>query len=178
MKLDHHESPIADHLEEPASWMSGRDAADGRFATLMRRPGVLIRRLQQIQSAIFLEETIAFGVTPLQFSLMTLLVDHPGIEQGAAATKLQLDRFTAAGVVRRLEAAKYLRTKQGQDRRAKTLYLTTRGLKTFDKLYEQAMRAHDRLIEPFTPERRRLFMEMLFELTERHGSIEGSSTIR
>ena len=151
---------------------------ESKFSVLINRPGVLIRRLQQIQSAMFFEETAAFGVTPLQFSLMTLLVDMPGIEQGAAAAKLRLDRFTTAGVVRRLEAAKYLRTKPGRDRRAKNLYLTARGLKIFDGLYSQAMRAHDRLIEPFPPEKRALFGEMLRELAEHYGSIEGSSKIR
>ena len=127
---------------------------------------------------MFLDETAAFDVTPLQFSLMTLLVDQPGLEQGVAATKLRLDRFTTASVVRRLEAAKYLRTKPGQDRRTKNLYLTARGLKIFDGLHAQAMRAHDRLVEPFPPDRRALFTEMLRELTDHYDAIGGPPKIR
>ena len=156
----------------------GNGGATDKFTLLMQRPGVLIRRLQQIQSAMFLDETAAFDVTPLQFSLMTLLVDQPGLEQGVAATRLRLDRFTTASVVRRLEAAKYLRTKPGQDRRTKNLYLTARGLKIFDGLHAQAMRAHDRLVEPFPPDRRALFTEMLRELTDHYDAIGGPPKIR
>jgi DNA-binding MarR family transcriptional regulator len=140
-------------------------------ASLMRRPGVLIRRLHQVHSAMFQEEAALFGVTPVQYSLLTLLVDHPGTEQGAAAAGLRLDRFTTADVVRRLETAGLLRTTPGQDRRAKTLSLTPKGIRTFTAMRESVQRAHDRLVEPLPQRRRGAFLQMLQQLVDHHGVI-------
>jgi len=149
--------------------------ADGRDpgAALMGRPGVLIRRLHQIHSAMFQEEAAAFGVTPVQYSLLTLLMEAPGLEQGTAAACLRLDRFTTADVVRRLEAAGLLRVQPGQDRRAKTLFPTRRGVNTFQALRDGVQRAHDRLLEPLPPSRRAGFLKALQQLVERHGPVGG-----
>lgn len=140
-------------------------------ALLMGRPGVLIRRLHQVHSAMFLEETAGFNVTPVQYSLMTLLAASPGMEQGTAAAGLRLDRFTTADVVRRLEAAGLLRARPGQDRRAKALHLTAKGAKVYAAMREAVQRAHDRLVAPLPPRRREAFLKALRELTEHHGAV-------
>jgi len=137
----------------------------------MARPGVLVRRLHQVHSAMFVEETAGFNVTPVQYSLMTLLAVAPGMEQGAAAAGLRLDRFTTADVVRRLEAAGLVRARPGQDRRAKALYLTAKGGKVYAAMRDAVQRAHDRLVEPLPPRRRAAFLKALRELAEHHGAI-------
>jgi MarR family transcriptional regulator, lower aerobic nicotinate degradation pathway regulator len=161
----------AAHGARPAA---GRPVADPG-AALMARPGVLIRRLHQIHSAMFQEETAGFGVTPVQFSLMTLLAERPGLEQGAAAAGLRLDRFTTADVVRRLEAAGLLRSRPGQDRRAKALSLTRKGRQVFDAIGEAVARAHHRLVEPLPPTRRDVFLRMLRQLVEQHDGVNATS---
>jgi DNA-binding MarR family transcriptional regulator len=140
-------------------------------AALMQRPGVLIRRLHQVHSAMFQEETAGFGVTPVQYSLLTLLMETPGIEQGTAAAGLRLDRFTTADVVRRLEAAGLLRRKPGADRRARTLFLTRKGLNVFEAMRESVQRAHQRLVEPLPERRRGALLRMLQELVDRHATV-------
>lgn len=140
-------------------------------AALLRRPGVLIRRLHQVHSAMFQEEAGLFGVTPVQYSLLTLLAEHPGVEQGAAAAGLRLDRFTTADVVRRLETAGLLRRRPGKDRRAKALSLTPKGTRTFNAMRESVQRAHDRLVEPLPQRRRGAFLQMLQQLVNHHGVI-------
>jgi DNA-binding MarR family transcriptional regulator len=150
-------------------------AVEDPGAALMQRPGVLIRRLHQVHSAMFQEETAAFGVTPVQYSLMTLLMDRPGLEQGEAAAGLRLDRFTTADVVRRLEAAGLVRSKPGQDRRVKTLFLTRKGTRTFEAMRDSVHRAHDRLVEPLPERRRGAFLQMLQELVNHHGTVGAPS---
>ena len=140
-------------------------------AALLQRPGVLIRRLHQVHSAMFQEETASFGITPVQYSLLTLLTENPGLEQGAAAAGLRLDRFTTADVVRRLEAAGLVQSKPGQDRRAKALSLTRRGMNVFAAMREGVQRAHDRLVEPLPPGRRDAFLKALQQLVEHHGTV-------
>ena len=93
---------------------------------LLERPGVLVRRLHQVHSALFQEECAAFGVTPVQYSLLSLVEVAPGLDQGAAAAGLRLDRFTTADVIRRLVAAELLRVTAGADRRTRPLALAPR----------------------------------------------------
>lgn len=143
-------------------------------AVLMERPGVLIRRLHQVHSAMFQEECAAFGVTPVQYSLLTLLAHMPGMEQGVAAAGLRLDRFTTADVVRRLEAAGLLLAKRGQDRRAKMLFLTRRGTEVFAAMQACVARAHDRLVEPLPERRRAPFLRLLRQLVDHHSAIGDS----
>jgi len=140
-------------------------------AVLMERPGVLIRRLHQVHSAMFQEECAGFGVTPVQYSLLTLLAHTPGLEQGVAAAGLRLDRFTVADVVRRLEKAGLLRARRGQDRRAKMLFLTRRGTEVFAAMQNCVDRAHSRLVEPLPERRRGQFLQMLQQLVDHHSMV-------
>ena len=43
-------------------------------------PGFHIRRLQQIAVAVFLEETQASGITPVQFAALTAVGRQQGID--------------------------------------------------------------------------------------------------
>ena len=49
-------------------------------AALWSRPGFLVRRLHQIHAAMFAEECGAFNITPIQYGLMTILLEQPGLE--------------------------------------------------------------------------------------------------
>jgi len=44
-------------------------------------PGHYIRRLQQIAVGVFMEETQAFGLTPVQFAALQAVSVHPGIDR-------------------------------------------------------------------------------------------------
>ncbi|MCK8783783.1 MarR family winged helix-turn-helix transcriptional regulator [Roseomonas sp. NAR14] len=150
----------------PEAALGVPDPADA----LLSRPGFLVRRLHQIHSAMFAEECAAYGVTPVQYSLMTLLEHAPGIDQGRAAAGLSLDRFTTADVVKRLETAGLLRTERGRDRRAKSLFLSRQGSRLLDEMQASAQRAHDRLVEGLPPRQREQFVRNLRRLVDLHGA--------
>ena len=95
------------------------------WLALAARPGFLIRRLHQIHVALFAEECAAFGVTPVQFSLLSVLAMQPGLDQAALAFAVGVDRATTANVVARLEKRGLLRRRSGAtDRRVKQVELT------------------------------------------------------
>ena len=48
----------------------------GSLTSLWERPGYLIRRLHQIHVAIFLDECAEYGITPVQYAVMTALLVH------------------------------------------------------------------------------------------------------
>ena len=73
------------------------------YRVLARRPGFLIRRLHQIHLALFAEECGAFGVTPVQYSILTVAAAQPGLDQAALAIEVGVDRTTMADVLARLE---------------------------------------------------------------------------
>src|SRR5437016_12301870 len=87
-------------------------------------PGHYIRRLQQIAVAIFLQETEAHGVTPVQYAGLQAVRKAPGIDQRTLARAIGLDTSTIAGVVDRLEARGLMqRTVSPDDKRVRLLTL-------------------------------------------------------
>lgn len=110
---------------------------------LTERPGFLIRRLQQIHVALFAEACAAFDVTPVQYSLMSALRRRGSADQTTLAEDVSLDRTTATGALKRLEARGFVaRATSSADRRAQACRLTSLGLDTLRRMEPSAQRAH------------------------------------
>ena len=129
---------------------------------LGERPGFLIRRLHQIHLALFAEECAAFGVTPVQFSIMTVAGAQPGLEQVELAREVGVDRTTLTNVLTRLEARGLIaRAAVPADRRVKRVSLTAEGKATLTRMNKAAERAHARTIEALAPTERAAFLGAL-----------------
>ena len=61
---------------------------DSIFQNLTDRPGHLIRRLHQIHVALFLEECGKHDLTPVQFGVLTVLVDGTVRDQVTIASMI------------------------------------------------------------------------------------------
>jgi len=134
---------------------------------LASRPGFLIRRLHQIHLALFAEECAGFDVTPVQYSIMSVVAARPGLDQSALSEELGVDRATLANVVARLEEAGFLRRiVSGLDKRQKLLTLSARGRALLTKMEDPVARAHARTIEILPPETRAVFMDLLIKLVD------------
>jgi MarR family transcriptional regulator, lower aerobic nicotinate degradation pathway regulator len=128
---------------------------------LDERPGHLIRRLQQISIALFMEQARAFGITPVQYAAIFAVNDHPGMDQTALCNAIALDRSTIGDVVGRLEMKKLITRRNGADRRTKSLYVRAAGRKLIRDI-EPAVAATQRLIlAPLASAERALFTRML-----------------
>src|SRR5690606_12559083 len=68
---------------------------------LWRRPGYLIRRLNQLHYALFFEEC-GKEITPVQYGLLTILSSTSDSDQISIANRLGIDRTNVADVLRRL----------------------------------------------------------------------------
>jgi MarR family transcriptional regulator, lower aerobic nicotinate degradation pathway regulator len=132
---------------------------------LDERPGHLIRRLQQISFAIFVEQARAFDITPVQYSAIFAIHHHPGIDQTALCNIIAFDRSTIGDVVARLEKKKLIKRRHGAlDRRTKSLYITPLGRRLLADI-EPAVTATQRLIlAPLKASERNAFMRMLKRL--------------
>jgi len=135
---------------------------DSRF---LEKPGHLIRRLQQIALALFLDQAKDFDVTPVQYSAIVAIDNHPGIDQTALCNIIAFDRSTIGDVVGRLEKKKLIRRVNGAvDRRTKSLFITPAGRRLLRRI-EPAVQSTQRLIlAPLKPGERTAFMRMLKQL--------------
>jgi DNA-binding MarR family transcriptional regulator len=141
-------------------------------------PGFLIRRLHQIHLALFAEECAGFEITPVQYSVLSVIGEQPGMDQSKIATEIGVDRATLASVVARLEANGFLRrTISRLDRRQKLLSLTARGKSMLVKMQEPVQRAHTRTIASLSPQNRELFLNLLTQLVD-GGNDHGRAKLR
>lgn len=146
---------------------------------LASRPGYLVRRLHQIHSAIFAEECQAFGITPVQYGLITALLGSPGIDQVTLGGEVGIDRTNVADVLNRLTERGLVRRERSKaDRRSMIAFLTQEGEAVADEMYDAMQRAQERLLAPLRPEFRAAFLAMLAELIEgnsQYGIFEAST---
>ena len=124
--------------------------------------GFLVRRLWQIHVAMFMEETKESRITPVQFSILLIVRNKPGLDQGSVARELGLDRSNAADILARLERRKLIkRTRSEADRRAVAISLSAAGARLVSQLEGRILRSHIRLVEDLPVSQRELFKTML-----------------
>ena len=129
------------------------------------KPGHLIRRAQQIAVAIFMEETAAHDVTPVQYAALVAIREHPGVDATRLSALVAFDRSTLGSVIERLEAKALIgRTGRPGDRRVKLLKLTPAGARLLEAVEPAVARAQERILAPLAPEDRRRFMDLLGKL--------------
>ncbi|UWQ90139.1 MarR family winged helix-turn-helix transcriptional regulator [Aliisedimentitalea scapharcae] len=93
-------------------------------------PGHLIRRLNQISVACFMDRMAQAGLslTPVQYAALCAIRDYPGIDQATVAGLVAYDRATLGKVIDRLQNRDLIqRDVSASDRRARVLTLTTAG---------------------------------------------------
>ncbi len=139
------------------------------------RPGHLIRRLQQIATAIFMTETAEFGITPVQYSALLAVRNHAGIVQTTLSEIIAFDRSTIGEVVRRLEAKKLIRRAVGAgDRRTMSLYITPAGRRLLARVKKSVDGAQLKILAPLEANDRAAFMRimrMLVDLNNDHSRV-------
>lgn len=109
-------------------------------------PGHLVRRLNQISVALFMDRMAVAGLalTPVQFAALSAIREHPGIDQATVAGLVAYDRATLGKVIDRLDAAGLVRrTTSRRDRRARELSLTAAG-----RALQEAAHPHVAALQP------------------------------
>ncbi|HEX6361809.1 MAG TPA: MarR family transcriptional regulator [Albitalea sp.] len=125
-------------------------------------PGHYIRRLQQIAVAVFLQETEAHGLTPVQYASLNQVAKAPGIDQRTLARAIGQDTSTIAGVVDRLEARGLMqRQASPADRRVRLLAVTPQGRALLEAVSPHILKAQERMLDPLGAAERKEFMRML-----------------
>jgi len=137
------------------------------YTPLSERPGFLVRRLHQIHVAMFMEELSAEQVTPVQYGLLSILVDMPGLDQLSLAEEVGIDRANVHDVLKRLESRKLLlRVVDPLNKRRKICLPTQEGIEFVARHHAGMQAAQKRLLDPLTDNERATFVELLHKLIE------------
>jgi DNA-binding MarR family transcriptional regulator len=129
---------------------------------LEQRPGFLIRRLHQIHVALFQKECAAFDVTPLQYSLLSVLARRGIADQTTLAADVALDRTTTTGALKRLHSRRFIeRGVPHGDRRAQTCRLTKSGAALLDQMEASVRAAHHETVAELSKNEQKRFLAML-----------------
>jgi len=118
-------------------------------------PGHLIRRLNQISVAQFMEHVSNAGLnlTPVQYAALCAIRDNPGIDQASVAGLIAYDRATLGKVIDRLDVrGLVLRKVSSSDRRARELFLSEDGTELLTAAHPLVKAAQPEILSGLTPQ--------------------------
>jgi len=133
----------------------------GLFIDVYDEPGHLIRRAQQIAVSMF-HSTMRNGVTPIQYCVLRVLQDHPGIDQVTLARLCALDTSTAADLAVRLEERGLVRRMMPmKSKRHRLLQLTPEGAALVKQLVPRAYVLSGRLLRALNKKEQKILLRLL-----------------
>lgn len=157
--------------------MEPEASADAEWP-LSDRPGFLARRVHQIHVSLFSELCAPFGVTPVQYSLLSALAGRDAADQTTLSRIVALDRTTTTGALKRLEArGLVLRGTSATDRRSQSCSLTADGRRLLEEMEAAARRAHAATVEMLSPEEHRQFVEAMKKIVAAHSGRQVTSDL-
>ncbi len=131
------------------------------------RPGFLIRHLHQLHMALFAEECAEFAITSVQYSVLSVILERPGLEQWQIGEAAGIERIMLTKTLARLVAAGLLkRTPSRLDRRQNVMTLTPQGQTLLARMQAPVSRADARTLASLAPGAREVFMECLEKLAD------------
>lgn len=135
-------------------------------------PGHLIRRAHQVAVAIFMEETQAYDVTPVQFAILNALMEDPGEDQVTLARKVAFDAATFGSVIGRLESRGWVRRESDEaDRRRKLLWVTQEGAQAANEMKRLVRKVQQRILAPLEDGEREQLLALLDRLVTAHDGV-------
>lgn len=143
------------------------------------QPGHLIRRANQIATAAFIEETAHLGITPVQYAMLVVLHENPGLDATRVSDLIAIDRATVGNVASRLESRGLLMRKiDKSDLRAKNIFVTDAGLEVIEKIKPLVGQIADRMLAGLDAGRREQLVSLLSELVDINGAKERAKLMR
>ena len=133
--------------------------------TFYSRAGHLIRRLNQITVAIFLQETASVGLTTVQYAALEMIDEVPNIDQASLSAMIAFDKTTILKVIERLlDKGLITRVRSQEDRRSNKLHVTAAGREVVKKLGGKMEHIEQRILAPLPAADQLKFLEMLTQL--------------
>ena len=127
----------------------------------------LARHLHQICVTAVTAEVAEANLTLIEFSVLALLGDSPGIDQNTMADWKSIDRTTISAAVQSLEEKNLIeREVNEKDRRGRLLYLTKAGAALRSRIRPKSLAAQEGVLATLTPAERKTFLDLLFRVVK------------
>lgn len=128
---------------------------------LYSQPGHLFRRSQQIAVSLFYK-VLGDEITPIQYAILLMVRDHPGVDQKTLAGLVALDSSTTWQTAMRLESKALLRRDLHiSGRRHRHLYLTETGERVVLRVAAGIEQIQEEMFKGFKLAEREQFLTML-----------------
>ena len=112
---------------------------------VQKRPGFLIRLLHQKHTAIFNSECRIDGLTPMMFSILSVLTQHEKIEQTKLAKLVAIDKTNIVDVLKRLSKMGYVsRERCDTDKRKRYTRVSEKGQLLVERMDHKVLLSHKR----------------------------------
>lgn len=132
-----------------------------RVLVLSRAPGHLIRRAQQVHTALWVQR-LHGELTGPQYAALVVLAQESGVDQSRLAERASLDKNTAGDVVRRLAAHGWIdRVVDPADGRRRVLTLNRSARAALRHITPAAAVVQQDLLTPVPAERRERVVDLL-----------------
>lgn len=156
-------APVGGHNRAPCAARDDMSSPkENPLQRLYSRPGFLLRRAHQISVAIFESECSSIGLTPAQYSVLSVLRSNDGLDQTRLAKALGFDKVTTLRVLYLMEERRLIeRTRSETDKRTNSLRLTREGIALYQQAQKPVERAYKRLMEPLSPDQQQQFLGLL-----------------
>lgn len=141
-------------------------ASDPLSIDLYDQPGHLIRRAQQIAAQLF-RDVLGPDVTPVQYAILRMLQEKPGIDQVTLARLVALDNSTTADIAARLEAKGWV-LREILPRRQRRLTLTVEGETMLAGFVPNVHELHERMLAALEPQEQAEFKRLLRKFVQLH----------
>ena len=135
------------------------EAEENLLTDLYDQPGHLIRRAQQIAVSMF-RETMDAEITPVQFAVMRMLKESPGIDQVTLAGLVAIDKSTTADIAVRLEKRGLIH-RAVVARRQRCLSLTPEGQAALAATVTSVHVLRDRMLSSLSEAEQKEFIRLL-----------------
>ncbi|WP_315530105.1 MarR family transcriptional regulator [Delftia acidovorans] len=149
-------------------------ASDPLSIDLYDQPGHLIRRAQQIAAQLF-RDVLGPDVTPVQYAILRMLQEKPGIDQVTLARLVALDNSTTADIAARLEAKGWV-LREILPRRQRRLTLTAEGETMLAGFVPNVHELHERMLAALEPQEQAEFKRLLRKFVQLHDARESTET--
>src|SRR6266540_2496973 len=134
---------------------------------LARVAGALARRFQQVCAAMIAEALCGEELVQLEYGSLVCLEIEPGIDQRRLAEAMGIDPSNVSLIVERLHSKGLIeRHVKDGDRRARELYLTSKGRKLWRRIRPKTSAANERVLAPLAPRERELLLDLLIRVIE------------
>ena len=137
-------------------------ASERAYPTYRRAPAYLIRRLHMICTAMVAEEFEDEDMPVSQWAVLTIIENHPEIDQSQLAEVISFDKTNTGRLVDQLEAKGLVeRRPNDSDRRVWMLRCTPLGQKIRKRLRPRGLATQERLLACLEPAQRELFIDLM-----------------